>query len=44
MVENGASSGQFIFHWSTEGLTTGKYRLYIDLGDGVTRTVACIAP
>ena len=34
-----ASSGQYIFNWSTKGLTSGKYRLYIDLGDGVTHTV-----
>ena len=34
-----ASTGQYIFNWSTKGMTIGKYRLYIDLGDGVTRTV-----
>ncbi len=34
-----ASSGQYVFNWSTKGLTIGKYRLYIDLGDGINRTV-----
>ena len=32
-----ARSGQYIFN--TKGITTGIYRLTIDLGDGVTRTV-----
>jgi hypothetical protein len=34
-----ASSGQYIFNWSTKGLTTGTYLLKINLGDGVTHTV-----
>lgn len=32
-------SGEYIFNWSTKGLTQGSYRLYIDLGDGVERFV-----
>src|SRR5262249_37670485 len=34
-----ASSGQYVFNWSTKGLAVGSYELQIDLGDGVTRTV-----
>lgn len=34
-----ASEGQYIFNWGTKGLTAGTYRLRIDLGDAVTRTV-----
>lgn len=34
-----AASGQYVFQWSTKGLTRGRYRLQIDLGDGVARTV-----
>ncbi len=34
-----AATGQYIFNWSTKGLTSGTYRLTIDLGDGVERTV-----
>lgn len=34
-----AASGQYLFNWSTKGLTSGTYRLFIDLGDGVSRTV-----
>lgn len=30
---------QYIFNWSTKGLTRGTYRLFINLGDGVERTV-----
>lgn len=33
------TSGQYRFNWSTRGLTAGSYRLTIDLGDGVVRTV-----
>jgi hypothetical protein len=33
------TAGQYIFNWSTKGLSPGTYRLFIDLGDGVTRTV-----
>jgi hypothetical protein len=33
------AAGQYIFNWSTKGLTIGTYRLTINLGDGVTRTV-----
>ena len=32
-------SGDYVFNWSTAGLTRGSYRLSIDLGDGVTRTL-----
>jgi fructan beta-fructosidase len=34
-----ASSGQYIFNWSTKSLTTGTYLIRIDLGDGATHTV-----
>jgi hypothetical protein len=34
-----ATSGQYIYNWSTKGLTTGTYRLKISLGDGVAHTV-----
>lgn len=34
-----ASSGQYVFNWSTKGLTLGTYQLRIDLGDGVAHTV-----
>jgi hypothetical protein len=34
-----ASSGQYVFNWSTKGLTAGTYQLRIDLADGATRTV-----
>ncbi len=30
---------QYIFNWSTKGLTRGTYRLFINLGDGVEHTV-----
>jgi hypothetical protein len=30
---------QYVFHWSTKGLSAGHYRLRIDLGDGILRTV-----
>lgn len=30
---------QYMFNWSTKGLSEGHYRLRIDLGDGVSRTV-----
>ena len=33
------TSGQYVFTWSTKGLSRGTYRLFIDLGDGVERTV-----
>ena len=29
------TTGQYIFNWSTKGLTAGTYRLVINLGDGV---------
>ncbi|MEZ0326558.1 MAG: PxKF domain-containing protein [Fimbriimonas sp.] len=32
-------SGEYVFNWSTKGLGIGTYRLYIELGDGVERTV-----
>jgi hypothetical protein len=31
--------GQYIFNWSTTGIAVGTYDLFIDLGDGVHRTV-----
>lgn len=34
-----AATGQYIFNWSTKGLSAGTYRLIISLGDGVERTV-----
>jgi hypothetical protein len=34
-----AGSGQFIYNWSTKGLSQGTYQLRIDLRDGVTYTV-----
>ncbi|MDT4985708.1 MAG: hypothetical protein QOF95_3198 [Pseudonocardiales bacterium] len=34
-----ATSGQYIFNWSTKGLTVGTYLLKINLGDGVLHTV-----
>jgi hypothetical protein len=34
-----AASGQYVFNWSTKGLTSGTYRLIIDLGDNLIRTV-----
>jgi hypothetical protein len=30
---------QYIYNWSTRGQTPGTYRLFIDLGDGVERSV-----
>src|SRR5262249_5289156 len=35
-----ATSGQYVFDWSTKGLSPGTYELQINLGDGVTRTVS----
>jgi hypothetical protein len=32
-------AGQYVFNWSTKGLSSGTYRLKIDLGDGGMRTV-----
>jgi len=35
-----ATTKQYVYNWSTKGLTAGTYRLSVDLGDGVTtRTV-----
>jgi hypothetical protein len=34
-----ATSSQYIFNWSTKGLTSGNYQLKVDLGDSVSRTV-----
>jgi hypothetical protein len=34
-----ATSGQYLYNWSTKGLTAGTYQLQINLGDGVIRTV-----
>ena len=33
------ADGQYIFNWSTKGLTPGAYQLSANLGDGVSRTV-----
>jgi hypothetical protein len=33
------ASGEYRFNWRTTGFGVGRYRLRIDLGDGVTRTV-----
>jgi hypothetical protein len=30
---------QYVFNWSTKGLTIGAYRLQIDLGDCVSRSI-----
>jgi len=29
-----ATAGQYIFNWNTTGLTDGKYRIHIVLGEG----------
>jgi hypothetical protein len=34
-----ATSGQYIFNLATNGLSTGTWRLTVDLHDGVSRTV-----
>ena len=34
-----STANQYIYNWSTKGLSTGAYRLYINLGDGVIRFV-----
>jgi hypothetical protein len=34
-----ATSEQYLYNWSTKGLTTGTYQLQINLGDGVVHTV-----
>jgi len=34
-----AVSGEYCFNWSTKGLSSGTYRVFIDLGDGEVRTV-----
>lgn len=34
-----AASGQYVFNWSAKGVGAGTYRLFINLGDGVERTV-----
>ncbi len=33
------ADGRYLFNWSTKGLASGSYRLYIDLGDGFARTI-----
>jgi hypothetical protein len=33
------TGGQYLFNWSTKGLSPGIYQLQINLGDGVIRTV-----
>ncbi len=32
-----ANNDQYVFNWSTKGLATGTYKLFIDLNDGTTR-------
>ncbi|HSL54519.1 MAG TPA: DNA/RNA non-specific endonuclease, partial [Pyrinomonadaceae bacterium] len=32
-------NGEYVFNWSTAGLTAGTYQLQIDMGDGVVRAV-----
>jgi hypothetical protein len=32
-----AASGNYVFNWSTKGLATGTYTLFIDLDDGTPR-------
>jgi hypothetical protein len=34
-----AAAGQYMFNWSTKDLSSGTYRLHIDLGDQITRTI-----
>jgi hypothetical protein len=34
-----ATTGLYVFNWSTKGLMAGTYQLQIDMGDGVTHTV-----
>jgi hypothetical protein len=34
-----ATAGQYIYNWSTKGLTAGVYELQVNLGDGVMRSV-----
>lgn len=34
-----SGSGQYVFNWSTKGLSPGSYELIIDLGDGSQHTV-----
>jgi hypothetical protein len=34
-----STSQQYVFNWSTRGLSIGTYLIKVDLGDGVTRTV-----
>ena len=34
-----ATAGQYIFNWSTKGLTIGTYSIKIDLGDSAAHTV-----
>jgi hypothetical protein len=33
-----ATSGQYVYNWSTKGLASGTYQVSIDLGDGAGRT------
>ena len=34
-----STGAQYIYNWSTKGLSAGGYRLFLNLGDGVERTV-----
>jgi hypothetical protein len=34
-----ATAGQYVFNWSTKGLTSGTYKLIVTLGDGIARSV-----
>jgi len=33
------ANGEYVFNWSTSGLSAGTYQLQIDMGDGVMRSV-----
>jgi hypothetical protein len=39
LLRHDPAAGQYIFNWSTKDLSAGTHRLFINLGDGVTRTV-----
>ena len=39
-----ATSGQYVFNWSTKGLTAGTYQLRIDLADGGEQDGASLGP
>ena len=33
------TGGQYLYGWSTKGLTAGEYRIYANLADGTARSV-----